>query len=127
MLKALHPVLSVPDIAAAIGFYKQLGFALIFQDDPDSPRYAAVKREGIELHLQWADPSQLGHPGDRPAYRFLVDDVVALYAEFKAGGAVNRASGDINPWHAPADTTWGTKEFHLRDPGRNSLQFYQPA
>ena len=36
----------------------------------------------MELHLQWADPSQWAHSGDRPAYRFLAPDVDVLYAEF---------------------------------------------
>ena len=125
MLKALHPVLAVPDVEAATAFYKTLGFTLAFQDDKEAPRYAAIQRDKLELHLQWADPSQWSYPTDRPAYRFLVADPDALYKEFQTSGAINPQSGDNSPWHKPADTPWGTREFHLRDPGGNSLQFYK--
>ena len=35
-------------------------------------------------------------------------------------------TGRLPWWAAPGDTPWGTREFHLRDPGGNSLQFYRP-
>ncbi len=125
-LLAVHPVLIVRDVAASVAFYRTLGFAPVFQDRPDAPRYAGVARDGVELHLQWGDPGQWAHPVDRPAYRFLVADVDALYQEFRASGAITEASSAGSPWAAPAATPWGTREFHLRDPGQNSLQFYQP-
>ena len=121
---AVHPVLMARDVAASLRFYARLGFAAAFRDDPAAPRYAAVRRGPVELHLQWADPSQWAHDGDRPAYRFLAPDVDALHAEFRAAGALDPGVG--GPWAAPADTPWGTREFHLRDPGGNVLQFYRP-
>jgi catechol 2,3-dioxygenase-like lactoylglutathione lyase family enzyme len=124
-ITAVHPVLMARDVAASIRFYERLGFDTAFQDDLVAPRYAAIRRGRVELHLQWADPSQWAHAGDRPAYRFPTDDVDALYAEVRAaGGLGHEASG--SPWAAPADTPWGTREFHVRDPGGNVLQFYQP-
>ena len=30
-----------------------------------------------------------------------------------------------SPWALPGDTPWGTREFHVRDPGGNGLHFYQ--
>jgi catechol 2,3-dioxygenase-like lactoylglutathione lyase family enzyme len=125
MLKALHPVVQAHDVAESIAFYQNLGFTPTFQDNPENPRYAAVTRDNIELHLQWADPTQWAYPIDRPIYRILVDDPDALYEAFLAGGAINTQTGDGSPWRKPADTPWGTREFHLRDPGQNSLQFYQ--
>ena len=124
-LAGVHPVLATRDVAASIQFYLLLGFTLSFQDSPTSPTYAAVCRGGVELHLQWAGEDQWAYPTDRPALRFLVDDVDALYRELVASGAVNPLSSDGSPWAAPGDTPWGTREFHLRDPGRNSLQFYR--
>jgi len=124
MLQALHPVLAAADVTSSIAFYQQLGFTLTFQDQPAIPRYAALTRDGLELHLQWADPQQWAYPTDRPAYRFLVDDPDALYKEFQASGVLNAETADSSPWRAPADTPWLTREFHLRDPGKNSLQFY---
>ncbi|GJG87311.1 hypothetical protein tb265_24920 [Gemmatimonadetes bacterium T265] len=129
MLEAVHPVLMARDVAASVAFYARLGFAAVFVDDPAAPRYAGVRRDAIELHVQWADPGQWAHAGDRPAYRVVASDVDALHAEFLtasglAGSGQGSASG--GPYAAPADMPWGTREFHVRDPGGNVLQFYRP-
>lgn len=123
-ITAVHPVLMARDVSDSLLFYARLGFAETFRDDPTSPRYAVVRRGPVELHLQWADADQWAHPGDRPAYRFPTPDVDALHAEAVAAGAVGpRGEG---PFGTPTDTPWGTREFHLRDPGANVLQFYGP-
>ena len=124
-LQGVHPVLAASDVSASVAFYRRLGFAPLFQDKPGTPTYAGVVRDGVELHIQWADPEQWAYPTDRPAYRFMVDDVDALYEEFVGNGCVGAGTSQGSPWAAPADTPWGTREFHLRDPGRNSLQFYR--
>lgn len=126
-LEAVHPVLMCRDVPAAVGFYQSLGFAPAFRDDPAAPRYAGVVRDGVELHLQWHDAAQFDSPGDRPAYRFLVGDVDALYAELREAGAVPAPNRGGGPWQTPGDTPWGTREFHLRDPSGNLLQFYSLA
>ena len=125
-LRSVHPVLMARDVAASIRFFQRLGFALLFQDTPDAPKYAAVRRDNVELHLQWGDPGQWAHPTDRPVYRFIVDDVDRLYGEFIDTGGIVIEPGRGGPWAAPAETPWGTREFHLRDPGDNILQFYRP-
>ena len=125
-LQGVHPVLASSDLAASVEFYRGLGFALSFQDNPDQPKYAGVTRDGVEIHLQWADSEQWAYPTDRPAYRFVVTDVDAIYEEFVESGRINSSTSQGSPWAAPADTPWGTREFHLRDPSQNSLQFYRP-
>jgi len=122
----IHPVLASNDIQASVEFFLRLGFQLSFQDSEIAPRYVAVRRDGFELHIQWADAGQWAHPVDRPAYRFFVSDVDGIYREFVASGGVGDPSTGEGPWSKPADTPWGTREFHLRDPGRNCLQFYRP-
>jgi catechol 2,3-dioxygenase-like lactoylglutathione lyase family enzyme len=116
-LEAVHPVLMVRDVAAAVRFYALLGFALTFEDSPGAPRYAAVGRDGVELHLQWHDAAEWDDRGDRPTYRFVVDDVDALSAELERVPNLDRT--------ALRDTPWGTREFHVQDPDRNGLQFYR--
>lgn len=120
---AVHPILAASDVTAALAFYARLGFREQFRWSDGEPRYAGVARDGVTLHLQWHDATALEHGGDRPAYRFLVSDVDALHAEFAAQGAT--APVGSSPWAVPGDTPWGTREFHLRDPAGNVLQFYR--
>ncbi len=125
-LQAVHPVIPAQDVDASVRFYLRLGFTLAFQDPPVEPKYAVIERDGVELHIQWAGMDQWAYPTDRPAFRFIVSDVDALYKEFADSGCINPQTGQGSPWAAPAETPWGTREFHLRDPGQSSLQFYQP-
>jgi len=124
-LQGVHPVLASNDVVASVQFYCRLGFVLLFQDNPTEPKYAVVRRDGVELHIQWAGLEQWTPAIDRPAYRFIVSDVDAIYGELMDSGLISTGTGR-GPWAAPADTPWGTREFHLRDPGQNSLQFYRP-
>jgi predicted enzyme related to lactoylglutathione lyase len=109
----------VRDVPRAIRFYQSIGFALKGQDDPQDPKYAVILRDGVELHLQWHDAKEWTYPNDRPTYRFLVRDVDGLFSQF----AATIVNPDIKP---PFDSPWGTREFHLRDPDLNGLQFYRP-
>ena len=124
-LESVHPVLMVRDVAASVRFYKRLGFSLRFQDNPADPRYAGVIRDGVEFHLQWHDKAQWAYPNDRPTYRFVVREVDALYAEFHHNGVLGEQDVGHSPWSIPGDTPWGTREFHVRDPDGNGLQFYR--
>jgi catechol 2,3-dioxygenase-like lactoylglutathione lyase family enzyme len=124
-LEAVHPVLMSRDVSASIDFYRRLGFSVTFQDRPQAPRYAGVVRDGVELHLQWQDESQWAAPVDRPTYRFVVQDVDALFGEFREAGAIADRGPVDGPWRAPGDTPWGTREFHVRDLDGNGLQFYR--
>lgn len=117
-IDAVHPVLGSRDVGASIQFYEQLGFVRTFGGPPENSRYAAVQRDRVELHLQWQDAKEWERIGDRPTYRFVVADVDGLYREFRDAGV----SENIKP---VTETSWGTREFHLRDPDGNGLQFYR--
>lgn len=127
MILAVHPVLGARDVSASVTFYQRLGFTLVFMDSPTSPRYAAVTRDHCELHLQWQDESQWHGSTDRPTFRFLVADVDRLFQEFRSSGVAPDSSVPTSPWALPGNTPWGTREFHLKDPAGNGLQFYRPA
>lgn len=117
-IEAVHPVLGSRDVCASIQFYERLGFVRTFGGPPENPRYAAVQRDRVELHLQSQDAKEWERMGDRPTYRFVVGDVDGLYREFRAAGV----PGNIKPVR---ETSWGTREFHLQDPDGNGLQFYR--
>jgi hypothetical protein len=125
-IQAVVPVLGATDVEALVRFYDRLGFAVVFQDAPRNPKYVAVRRDGVELHIQWADKGQWAYPIDRPAFRFVVTDVDEIYQEFVKSGGVHADASEVSPWASPKDTPWGTREFHLRDLSQNSLQFYRP-
>ncbi len=116
-LSTVHPVLMVRNVAAAIEFYTQLGFYFAFSDSAAEPMYAGIRRDGVELHLQWHDSAEWNYPNDRPTYRFVVEAVDQLAEEFKAIQNLDRTEVQ--------DTAWGTREFHVRDPDGNGLQFYR--
>lgn len=60
----VQPVLPVQDVGAAIGFYvDRLGFSLAFRDSEDDPRYAGVRRDGVELHLVRWPVARVVHAG----------------------------------------------------------------
>jgi uncharacterized glyoxalase superfamily protein PhnB len=108
----VEPVLMVRNVSHALAFYAQLGFEEVFRDDKHAPKFAMVARDAARLAMQWHDYE--GVAGDRPVLRFPTQDVDALSEEF--AGIVDRTE--------VTDTTWGTREFHVRDPDGNGLQFY---
>jgi uncharacterized glyoxalase superfamily protein PhnB len=117
-IDAVQPVLMSRDVPASIRFHEQLGFVLAFSDAAENPRYAAVRRDAVELHLQWHDARDWARTGDRPTYRFVVADVDGLHREFRDAGVVE----NIKP---VSETSWGTREVHVRDPDGNGLQFHR--
>jgi uncharacterized glyoxalase superfamily protein PhnB len=117
-LESVQPVLMSRDVVTSIRFYERLGFTLAGQDEPSVPKYARVQRDGVELHLQWHDAKEWDYPNDRPTYRFVVLDVDGLFKQF-------RESGALSDYTTVADTSWGSREFHIRDPDSNGLQFYR--
>ena len=125
-LEAVHPVIGVTDVLQSTLFYEGLGFTIVFRDDPVNPNYICLKRDQVEIHLQWQEKEQLAWPIDRPVYRFYVADVDGLYKEFQDRGSLATQPVGLSPLQVPVDTPWKTREFHLHDPDQNGLQFYYP-
>jgi catechol 2,3-dioxygenase-like lactoylglutathione lyase family enzyme len=114
-IRSVQPVLMCSDVRASIAFFERLGFECVFGPSPDG-NYAGVRRGDVELHLQWHDENHWRHRIDRPTYRFVVEDVDGLHSEFRESGLEVKSV---------FDAAWGTREFHLRDPDGNGLQFYR--
>ena len=125
VLETVHPVLGSSDVSKSCRFFESLGFSTIFYDSPDEPKYAAVVLDSVEIHLQWQGEEAFANSIDRPTYRFLVCDVDTFYADLQSMGVITEETTGNGPWRKPGDTPWGTREFHLHDPDRNGLHFYQ--
>jgi catechol 2,3-dioxygenase-like lactoylglutathione lyase family enzyme len=115
MFKATHPIVGTRAIQPAIGFYTELlGFRLAFVDNADAPNYVGLRRDDVELHMQF----QFEHEMAAIRLRFLVDDPDSLFDEYRRLGVECTPSGI-------RDTAWGTREFALYDLDRNALTFYR--
>ena len=112
--QSLHPIVGTRDLEQAIAFYTtRLGFAVAFRDGATPTNYAGLRRDSVEVHMQF----QYEHEMSAIRLRFRVSDPDALVAEFKAKQL--EIQNDIR------DTPWGTREFALYDLDRNALTFYK--
>jgi catechol 2,3-dioxygenase-like lactoylglutathione lyase family enzyme len=114
-LAQVQPILGTRDIERAIGFYvDRLGFTLAFRDGSVPTNYIGLRRGNVELHMQF----QFEHEMGTTRLRIVVDDPDALYEEYKTKDVFYSGT-------QLADKPWGTREFALYDPDRNSLTFYR--
>ena len=114
------PILDVHDVERAVRFYVDpLGFQLEFHDDDHPDNYAGVSRVNVFLHMQWQyeDAFRDGTAGPMRV-RVLIDDPDALFEEYRSRGVLNDQT-------QVRDTSWGTREFSLRDPDGNGLIFFR--
>jgi len=111
----VQPILGTRDVAKAVGFYvDRLGFTLAFGVPTNEGNYVGLRRDRVELHMQF----QYEHEMGTTRLRIVVDDPDALYAEYKDKDVLYEET-------RLADTPWGTREFALYDLDRNSLTFYR--
>lgn len=117
-LQEIHPTLPVKDVKKALDFYvKKLGFSIAFADDSSQASYAGVKRDNVEIHLQWHDPKEWAAV-DRPMLRFLTQNIETLFDEYKTNDVFHKNT-------SLKDTSWSTREFAFYDLYQNGLTFYQ--
>lgn len=116
------PQLFVADIAAACDFFtSKLGFVVDFTYG-EPAFYAQVMRDGAALALRHVDrpvieslATAMKADTDMLAASIAVDDVTALYREYREAGA---------PFHQALRTEpWGAQTFIVRDPDGNLLLF----
>lgn len=111
------PFFGVSTLGSAIAFYQDmLGFSIF------SPGggYAYVERERVALRLLELDAGAPIQPGCSHAYIDVVD-VDALFAEL-APRLGELGGGRYGP---PIDQDYGQREFWVRDPDGNLLNFGQ--
>lgn len=118
-LKQIHPVLPVKHLKNALNYYvDKLGFKLAFKDSSGQKGYAGVRRDGIEIHLQWHDEKEWIEGLDRPMLRICVENIEALFNEYKTQDVFHQKT-------SLKETPWGTKEFAFYDLHGNGLTFYR--
>ena len=101
------PILRVGKLDASISYYvERLAFHIEWRSDP----LASVARDRASIMLSEGDQ---GHPGTW--VWIAVDDVDALYGEYRARGAHLR--------HPPANYPWGSRECQVTDPYCHVLRF----
>lgn len=116
-LVQVTPVMAVPDLDAAIAFFRDLlGFRVLVQGGG----YAYVHRETVGVRLM--DRSITGDvPSGNRRFSVYIDvrDVDALYFEIKPG-LDGLAAGDV---HGPADKSYGQRELCILAPDGNLVVF----
>jgi catechol 2,3-dioxygenase-like lactoylglutathione lyase family enzyme len=111
----VQPILGTQDLAEAVRYYvDRLGFKLAFGDPSIKVGYVGLRRDQVELHLQF----QYEHEMAATRLRIVVDDPDALYEEYKQRNVFHEGT-------RLADTPWKTREFALYDLDRNALTFYR--
>ncbi|MFP4846572.1 glyoxalase superfamily protein [Winogradskyella sp. PE311] len=117
-LKHIHPVLPVKNVTKAAEFYVvNLGFKLAFTDTSSAKGYAGVRRDGVEIHLQWHDEIEWVKGLDRPMLRIYTEGINDLYKEYVTKNVFHKNT-------TLKETPWGTKEFAFFDIYGNGLTFY---
>ena len=110
----MAPIFPVRDLAAALAYYRGLGFGT---REWRGGGYGFLTFDGVEIHLG-VDPD-LGKPG-RPrasAYLFVADSDALAQSWLAAGGEVR----------LPEDTEWGQHEGVLIDLDGNVIRFGSPV
>ncbi|MBM3537252.1 MAG: hypothetical protein FJX55_05395 [Alphaproteobacteria bacterium] len=116
------PHFLVADVRRAAEYYRdKLGFRIIGYFFEEPPAFGMVDRDGAEIHLRRAYDGRKGsnreRVGDALDCYIHVDDVEALYAEFKEREA------EITM--APTRQGYGMKEIYVRDPDGYTICFGQ--
>ncbi|MET8827920.1 VOC family protein [Streptomyces sp. NPDC004610] len=118
--------LIVSDMAAAVAFYRRLGFA--FPDGSETaPHAEAPLPGGLRLLLDTEDGVRSFHPGFEPptgsrhSLALLCDspaEVDRVYEELVQAGH----QGELKPWDAP----WGQRYAVVHDPDGHGVDLFAP-
>lgn len=117
-IQRARSVLAVQDLAQSTRYYREV---LGFTEDPiASPGWSFLSRDEFHLMLgECRDEVPAADTGNHSWFvHLLVDDVDALHEEVRSRGAEILA--------APADRSYGLREFILRTPDGHRLVIGQP-
>ena len=115
MIESISAItLATHDMARAVGFYRMVGFDVIYGGDDAA--FTSFRAGTSYLNL-------IAQPAERTwswwgRVIFYHSDVDALHARVVAAG--------YRPDTAPRDAEWGERFFHLTDPDGHELSFAKP-
>ncbi|WP_269540818.1 glyoxalase superfamily protein [Cerasicoccus fimbriatus] len=119
MILATIPVIRVKDAPTAEAFYcGKLGFTKQWEfipGDKPNPAYLGLQRDNRWVYVS----SFTGDGIVGSVVNFVVDNVDALYEEFKEHNVAFALE--------PFDQSWGNREMYLDDPDGNKLRFIQES
>ncbi|MEO0853637.1 MAG: bleomycin resistance family protein [Cyanobacteria bacterium J06648_11] len=111
---SLTPILNVADLGKSLDYYTTvLGFKKDW-DWGEPPSFASISRDSVSIFL--CEGGQ-GHSGTWMSV--FVDDVDALYEDYKAKGAIVR--------QPPTNFSWGTREMNVEDLDGHRLRMSSSA
>ncbi|HZS60523.1 MAG TPA: glyoxalase superfamily protein [Gemmatimonadaceae bacterium] len=119
MLKSAVPIFFVRNVERSAAWFRDaLGFDIDFLYG-EPPFYGSVSRDGVCLHLRFVHQPYFtqvaAHEESLILATILVEDVRALFEEFKARG--------VEFPQALTKQPWGGTDFHVRDPDGNIFSF----
>ena len=120
-LTGLAPVLLVPDVAAALEWYRDVLGCEVQAWELEPADYGYASRDGCTIHLghsERARPNSDERPPDMFDVYIWVDDVETLHRELVERGA------DV--FFGPSDQPWRMREIRVRDPNGYVLGIGQP-
>jgi catechol 2,3-dioxygenase-like lactoylglutathione lyase family enzyme len=122
---AIIPTVRCRSMRTSLAFYTGvLDFEHVDGDDDlDDPSFSVLSRGGDQLILS-------SHRGDGEFGQAIVittDDVDAVCRKFRERGLHTPGNPDAPEavHEGPIDQSWGTREFYVDDPDRNTLRFTQ--
>lgn len=115
MIESLSAVtLFTRDMAAAVDFYRNLGFQIKYGGAHAS--FTSFRAGPGFLNLMQVPPEETFGPWGRAI--FYVTDVDAVHERALQAG--------LTPEFAPSDAPWGERYFHIRDPDGHEISFARP-
>lgn len=123
---AIIPTVRCSNMRKSLAFYTGvLDFERVDGDDElHDPSFSVLARGGDKLILS-------SHRGDGEFGQAIVittDDINALFRRLRERGLDTPGNPDApeEVHEGPIKQSWGTREFYVDDPDRNTLRFTQP-
>ncbi len=121
MFTTIFPIISTPDLAAPLAFYRDLLGATVSYDFPGpdgEPEYVALRLGTAELGIA-RDPAATTGPSERFSLWVYADDCDTAVEQLRAAG--------VEILEEPAEQPWGERIARVCDPAGNVVIIGQYA